>query len=366
MKTLNKSFSLLAVLVMNSLPSALTPPVNAATTKIASSRCSAATGQALIEQGRYDQAVREFTCVIESDPTEVEGYRGRIEALVLLGRYADAVCDYARVTAFVLPAHPDGWDTIRAHYDARLAAVPNDLRALTGASFARWWFFEYTSAIQLLNHLLELQPDNGYANLFRGSSRLLKGVTQDKGVADIERALALAPAGAHTRFIVADAYTYGLPDPQRAFTEANLALAEGLNTPRLQAILASAYEAFGDSLAAATHTKTHIDMVTAEFLSAPPLAVGGALSLGLVPGRTYEVSLPAVAGQRLCVATSSRDFYDTIAVLLAPDGTPVVGADDVRFYFAEIDWVAPVSGTYRLQVTSFESVNTGTLNVTRN
>ncbi len=35
--------------------------------------------------------------------TQVEGYRGRIEAELLLGRYSDAVGDYARVTAFVLP-----------------------------------------------------------------------------------------------------------------------------------------------------------------------------------------------------------------------------------------------------------------------
>jgi hypothetical protein len=52
-------------------------------------------------------------------------------------------------------------------------------------------------------------------------------------------------------------------------------------------------------------------------------------------------------------------------VLLAPDGTPVVGSDDFKFYYAGFDWVAQGTGTYRLQVTSFESVNTGVLVVTR-
>jgi hypothetical protein len=67
----------------------------------------------------------------------------------------------------------------------------------------------------------------------------------------------------------------------------------------------------------------------------------------------------------ISITTSSKDFYDSIAVLLAPDGTPVVGSDDANAYFAAFDWVAPKSGTYRLQVTSFESVNTGELIVKR-
>ena len=41
--------------------------------------------------------------------------------------------------------------------------------------------------------------------------------------ADIERAIAIAPQSADVRFIVADAYTYGLPDPERAFAAAMLA-----------------------------------------------------------------------------------------------------------------------------------------------
>ena len=61
----------------------------------------------------------------------------------------------------------------------------------------------------------------------------------------------------------------------------------------------------------------------------------------------------------------SHDFYDTIAVLLAPDGTPIIGSDDANFYFAAFDWVATESGAYRLWATSFESVNTGELVVTR-
>ncbi len=328
-------------------------------------RCSAAQGQLLINEGRYSDAIREFTCLIEAQPTEVEGYRGRIEAEILLGLYADAVRDYARVTALVLPVHPDAANTIHAGYTDRLAAAPDDIPALTGASFARWWFFEYPHAIHLLNHLLDLQPNSLYGNLLRGSSRLLKGVSQQGGVADLERALALAPQNPHVHFIVADAYTYGLPDPQRAFAEATMALNGGLNTPRIHAILSNCYLAFGDLLAAAAEIEIHIEQVTTELLPASPLAAGASLTLGIVPGRTYEIPIAAIAGETISIATSSKDFYDSISVLLAPDGTPVVGSDDANFYFAAFEWTAGVTGTYRLRVTSFESVSTGALVVTR-
>ena len=76
--------------------------------------CTAEQGQAFIGEGRYDRAIREFTCVIEAAPTDVEGYRGRIEAELLLGRYSDAVGDYARVTALVEPVHPDAASPIHA------------------------------------------------------------------------------------------------------------------------------------------------------------------------------------------------------------------------------------------------------------
>ena len=329
------------------------------------SKCTVEQGQQYIHQGRYEQAIREFTCVIDQDPTGVEGYRGRIEAALLLGRYSDALGDYARVTANVLPVHPDGRATILAGYAARLAAAPNDITALMGASFARWSDFEYLQTIHLLNHLLEVEPNNVFGNLFRGSSRLLKGVAGDKGVADIERALALAPQSADVRFIVADAYTYGLSDPERAFVEASFALDGGLDTPRVHAILATSYHAFGDEESASIHLLRHFELLTTELVPTAPLAPNTTVNLSLAPGRVYEIPVSVVAGETLAITTSSRDYWDTIAVLLAPDGTPVSGSDDENVYFAAFEWVAKTTATYRLRVTFFESVNSGELVVVR-
>jgi hypothetical protein len=329
-------------------------------------KCTVEEGQRYIYEGRYEQAVREFTCIIENDPSGVEGYRGRIEAELLLGRYSDALSDYGRVTAQVLPVHPDARATILAGYSARLAAAPDDLPALMGASFARWSDFEYLQAIHVLNHLLEVQPNSVFGNLFRGSSRLLKGVTVGPGVADLERALALAPQSADVHFIVADAYTYGLSDPQRAFAEATQALDGGLDTPRVHAILAASFLAFGDEQAAAIHLLRHFELVTTELVTTAPLAADTSVTVSLVPGRSYEIPVSVVAGETLSITTSSRDYWDTTAVLLAPDGTPVTGSDDANAYFAAFDWVATATGNYRLRVTFFESVNSGEMLVTRN
>lgn len=327
--------------------------------------CTAEQGQAFIDTGHYEQAVREFTCVVDAHPTEVEGYRGRIEAELLLGHFSDAVRDYARVTAFVEPVHPDAVATILDGYAERLAADPQEVPALTGASFAYWWDFAYAQAGQLLNELLAIRPDDVYGNLFRGSSRLLRGGPRNRSEEDLQRAIALAPQSPDVHYVVADAYTYGLSDPERAFAEATLALEGGLDTPRVHAILGAALNAFGETAAAAQHIARHFDLVTTQLLPTAPLPGRSSLTLSYVPGRTYEVPIPVTAGETISIATSSHDYWDSIAVLLGPDGSPVIGSDDDAGYHAAFDYTATTTGTYRLRVGFFESVITGALTVTR-
>jgi tetratricopeptide (TPR) repeat protein len=343
-------------------PEAAGPPVR--TANVAS--CTAEQGQQFIDAAEYSKAIQKFTCVIDLDPTAVEGYRGRIEAELMLGLFSDAVRDYARVTAFVEPVHPDYVQTIVAGYAARLDVAPDAIPALAGLSFAHWWDFNYPAAMHVADDLLAVQPDDVYGNLFRGSSRVLQGTKRAEGAADLEHAIELAPTSPDVRFIVADAYTYGsLPDPERAFDEASFALEGGLDTPRIHAILAASYLAFGNQAAAAVEIDSHIDLVTTELVGTTPLAAGGSRSLGLVPGRTHAIPLVVAAGETVSIATSSKDFWDTILVLLAPDGTPVLGSDDYKGYFAGFVWVAPAAGTYELRVTSFEGVSTGELLVAR-
>jgi tetratricopeptide (TPR) repeat protein len=327
--------------------------------------CTVEQGQNFIDEGRYEKAIAEFSCVIDAQPTGVEGYRGRIEAELLLGRFSDAVGDYTRVTSYVVPVHPDAGSLILAGYAERLAAAPNDVAALTGASFARWWLFQYAQAIQQLHTLLAVKPDDLYGTLFRGSSRLLRGATPAQGIADLEHAIALAPDSPDVRFIVADAYTYGLPDPNRALAEATFALEEGLDTPRVHAIIAAAYHALGDEALSAAHIARHLELVTTELVVTSPLAAGSSMSLMIVPGRTFEIPMHVTAGQTLSLMTSSQPIWDTILLVLGPDGTPLVGSDDYRVYYAGLLWTAPATATYRVRVSSFEAATPGEMLITR-
>ena len=350
-------------------PGAVTSPRTTQSTPafVSAEACSDAQGQQLLDAGEYKKAISEFTCLIELDSTAIEGYRGRIEAELMTGRFSDAVRDYVRVNAFVVPVHPDAEQVIVDGYDARLAAAPNAIPALSGKSFAYWWFFDYPAAIHVLDDLLAVQPNNVYGNLFRGSSRLLRGQARAAGAADLERAIELAPSSPDVRFIVADAYTYGsIPDAQRAFDEATFALDGGLDTPRVHAILGASYLAFGDIPASAREIKTHLDQVTTQLVSSAPLAARSSRTVGVIPGRTYEIPIVATAGEAISILATSKDFFDTIVVLLTPNGTPVVGGDDFKGYFGGFVWVAPAAATYRLRVSSFEAASTGLLTVSRN
>src|SRR5262249_2380871 len=123
--------------------------------------------------------------------------------------------------------------------------------------------------------------------------------------------------------------------------------------------------AFGDEAKAAAEIKTHIDQVTTDLQTTGPLDAGQSLSVSLVAGRTYDIPLRLAAGELLSIRTDSPDFWDTILVLIGPNGQPVVGSDDFTDYFAGLDWTAQQAGTYHLLVTSFEGVSTGQLIVTR-
>ena len=212
----------------------------------------------------------------------------------------------------------------------------------------------------MLDRLLAAAPEDAYGTLFRGSSRLLKGVTRNAGIADLEHALALEPESPDVRFIVADAYTYGQPDPQRAFAEASLALDWGLDTPRIHAILAAALNAFGEQGAAAAHIQTHIDQVTTELLLTAPLGVGQSLALDLAPGRTYEIPVVATAGGHRHLHEQRRS--------LGLDRRPPCSRRNAggrqrrrRRLLRRVRLGGQETGTTTLQVTSFEAVSIGQL-----
>jgi hypothetical protein len=324
--------------------------------------------QKLIDAGKYKQAVQAFADIIAQNPTDADGYRGRAEALLMLDRYADALSCYSQLVAFVLPSKPNAVNDVFASYDARLAKKPKDLPSLTGACFIHWWSYDSQVAADLANSIVLRHPKSVFGRLFRGSSNLFAGNDPAPAIHDLNAAIKLAPCNPHVRFVVSDAYTYALPDPNEAFAQAMLALMDGIDTPRIHAILASAYFAFGDNTNAANELLVHFDLVTNEVVNSAPLAIATDVTLNLLPGRTFSIPVSVGADEVLSIVTSSPtgEISDSIAVLLAPDGTPVIGNDDYNGFYAGFEWTAPSAGNYELLVTSFESIGTGLLMVTRN
>ena len=117
-------------------------------------------------------------------------------------------------------------------------------------------------------------------------------------------------------------------------------------------------------MTAASHIKRHLDLVTTELPPASGARAGRRAVARLCPGRTYEIEVPAVAGQPIVDHHRQPRLLGHDRRAARPGRHPVIGSDDDSGYFAAFDWVAERSVTYRLRV-SFDSVATGVLEVSR-
>jgi tetratricopeptide (TPR) repeat protein len=146
-------------------------------------------GNSALESGDYEAALAEFTCEIQSDMTNYEARLGRIFAHLLLGQYALQNLDWAVIK------HENSrlWNEAIDRYSAALEANRDDLLLLVKRSYVTWATLgQFDEAIADFDRILELDPDNIYALLFRGMSYQWSG-DSDSAAADFERVIALAP-----------------------------------------------------------------------------------------------------------------------------------------------------------------------------
>ena len=262
-------------------------------------------------------------------------------------------------------AAPNAFGTIYDHYAARLSVDPDSIPALTGASFARWVNFDYPQAIQVLNQLLDVAPDDLFGTLFRGSSRLLHGKTTAKGVAELEPGNR-ARSGQPRRPVHRCGRVHLRPARSRSCrgrSEPRPRLGpRHCPRPRHPCRLAqrvrravAGRRAHRASLRP-RHDRAHQHSAPGGRRSGDARSRPGAVVRHPDRGKCRADDLDLDVQPRL---------WDSIAVLFAPDGAPVVGSDDDNVYLAEFDWEAVATGTYVLYVTSFESVSTGELVVER-
>ena len=248
--------------------------------------CSAEQGQALIDAGQYEKAIRAFTCVIDAQPTGRRGLsrpdRGRAAPRPLLGRRARLPSasrpSWSRCIRTPWPrssrATRLGWrPRRRTSARSRARASPSG-----GSSSTR-------RRSSLLDQLLRSagRPVRERCSAARAASS--RGATRagDRGPRTGDRARPPEPRRPLHRRRRVHVRT---SRPGARVRGGVLALDWGLDTPRVHAILAVSYDAFGDQAAAASAIQRSIALVTTDLVTASPLASGASSTLDLVPGRS--------------------------------------------------------------------------------
>jgi tetratricopeptide (TPR) repeat protein len=84
-------------------------------------------------------------------------------------------------------------------------------------------------------------------------------------------------------------------------------------------------------------------------------------NLAVVEGTVYRLTFDGVAGQLFSVAALSDDLADPLIVLVAPDGTPLIGNDDSGVNLNSVirDYALTVSGEYTLVVSQAGAAGIG-------
>jgi tetratricopeptide (TPR) repeat protein len=323
-----------------------------------------AAGDAQLEDEEYGRAITAFTCAIEEDPLNVAAYRKRIEASLLSGGYSNALRDYTNINTRVAPNVPDAVDQILAHYQVALAGSPDNIALLTGHSFAQWQAYNMDATLADTAHILEIEPDNLYALTFHGSASFFNG-DAETGQRDFARALELAPESADLHFILADGYLYGLGDLEHALEAATTAKELGLDTARVNAIIATVYFNQGDVAAAVPYFAQHIENATQETIAGDSLQAGNSITIHITPGQTYRFPVEVSAGETLAVTTTSPDEVDTIMVLRAADSSLVIGNDDAVDLNAGFEQEIADADTYTLLLSTFEGAGSGQIILSR-
>jgi tetratricopeptide (TPR) repeat protein len=160
-----------------------------------------AQGQASYTNSDYATAVDAFTCAIQADQTNYAAHRGRFEAALLLGRYNLAISDANALKDYA----PEQFEAALADYDARLNANSSDVHTYMHRALLYWTTTQDALVLQDCARILELDPQNAFAYLFRGSSNQYLG-DRLTPAADFTQALLLDPNNADIYALIGSTY----------------------------------------------------------------------------------------------------------------------------------------------------------------
>lgn len=160
-------------------------------------------GIAYLEQGRFDEAISEFTAALETYPRYPDAYCNRGGAYGMLGQWDKAISDLSKAIElapnWALPYSNRGWVYIsvgeieRGIADCNKAIELDPDLALAYYNRGRGYLFENNDkAIADSNKAIELDPACADAYIVRGTAYLDKGEF-DRAIDDLTRGIQLAP-----------------------------------------------------------------------------------------------------------------------------------------------------------------------------
>ncbi len=127
---------------------------------------SLGSGQTALAAQNYTAAVEQFTCALQVDPANAAAHQGRISAALFTRQYGLAIAD----VNYLMDNAPADFDAFMAAAVQEANFNPHSIPALMLRTFLYWASADDAQAQADANSILQLEPNNGFALLFRGSS----------------------------------------------------------------------------------------------------------------------------------------------------------------------------------------------------
>lgn len=158
-------------------------------------------GQASYANGDYAAAVEAFTCAISLNGGNFDAYLGRAQAALLAGRYGMAVNDANVVTDYA----PQIADAAMMDYNAQLTMGSGIVETYMMRALFYWTLAQDQLVLEDTARILQLDPQNAFAYLLRGSSNQYLG-DRLTPPADFTQALLLDPDNADIYALIGSTY----------------------------------------------------------------------------------------------------------------------------------------------------------------
>ncbi|MDX1994655.1 MAG: tetratricopeptide repeat protein [bacterium] len=335
-------------------------------------------GAAYALLGEYTLAVGDFDRLLELNPDFPEGHYRRGLAYLSLGDYADAVNDFDQAIALL----PEYGDAYAARGDAH-HALGNFEDALD----------DYGEFVRLGGELDPVQQERIEVMEMALTATAQPAPTGTRRPSSTPRATATHVATATraataTQVAASSARITPTADSEAAQTaldRGSALLADGdcaaameefteavrLDPNQLYAWISRAYcrSILGEDQPAAEDALRFVELQEQEVIEGDALETDEIVTLEMVYGRVYRLPLELREGETITLsAVPEPDGVDTLIVLLAPDGTPLIHNDDYDLSNTVLEsrivnFPVPESGTYTLIVTHAGGNNTGAVGV---